>query len=238
VPSRIKNFRFIFLFPVNEAEIIIFYPYIGALIFNIMQFILNNSNDVSEEKLVEVTIEVNKDKLTQNPKINFKINYIDKKCKINFNQLKYILPNRTKGLINFQELIAKAKIVDIGILLVYYLLNQIYDNELVMETDTKKDEHKISFFITALHINKITNCTNYSSFDFKEPNSRLFEQYYNKILLKIFNVGLPIDNAKIIRNAIRKSSVMPIDSLQSNVSLQLKNDSLINEDDQTSKNNF
>lgn len=191
--SQVKNFKFV-IKNLSNDEIIISYVYFRAILFNILLFILNNSNS-NEEKIVEINIKNEKNFESKQDMFNFhfEIKYYDNKIKINYDTLRKILAiENLHNLIEIDKDIAKIKCIDLGMVLTNYIINYVYDNNLLLLSYGAN--HSISFYVKgylhkSYYIKLASTGINYSTIKLSEPRSRLFEQYQNKILQKLYKIN-------------------------------------------------
>ena len=203
--SKLKNFRIQFNHGFDD-ELIVVYQYYRVILFSTLLFILNNS-DSTTEKVLEVNVQAEKDfthNLNNNInshnindyKLKFEFRYHCEKPKINFNDMYLILYNRTKGMLKGREELRKIKFLDVGILVVYYIVNLIYDNDLISVSEG--DNHYLAFTLKGKYAKgnlsgiKGMNLVSLETKKFKEPRSIIFTQYYDKILLKVYKITPPI----------------------------------------------
>jgi hypothetical protein len=180
--SKIKNFRFAFK-NVPDDEIVINYYYLRALLFNVIHFILNNSNSEVELKWVDIIVSID-----DSCNYKFEITYTDEKVKIDYNKVADILSIKINS--DTRSELSKVKILDIGIVLVDYIVKYIYNGKLVLTSNNYL--HKIQFTIIA---EDIINDENYKFYEewplikLKEPRTRIFDLYHSKILEKIYKIN-------------------------------------------------
>ena len=192
--AKLNNFKII-VQNLCDEEIIVSYYYFRTIIFNILLFILNNSNS-QEEKVLEINVknERNFESKYEMYNFHFEIKYYDNKLKINYNNLREILSiDNSHKNIEIDKEISKIKCVDLGIVLTNYILNYVYDNNLILVS--YGNNHSLGFFIKGYLIMNspmIMSSSACLEMKFKEPRSRIFEQYHTKILHKVYKINPPV----------------------------------------------
>jgi len=196
VISKVKNFKFI-IKNLCDDEIIVCYLYYRTILFNLLLFIVNNSNS-ADEKIVEITLKNERNFESKQDMYNFlfEFKYYDNKAKINYNTVREILAiENSYNFINIYKDILKIKCLDLGLVLSNYILQYVYDNNLNLLS--YGGNNTISFylkgFLLKTSLNKIPlSNVNYNVVKLKEPRPRLFEQYQTKILQKVYKLNPPV----------------------------------------------
>ena len=176
IHAKIKKFNIEFSNKV-EDEVIVHYDYYRAIFFNLILFVLNNSMEENKEKYLKIKI-YNPQLVKDNDYIiKLDISYIDDKPKIRYNTLANLL--KSPCAVHSRQELKKAGLVDIGILVVHYIANMVYDNKLECTTD----ENNCHFINLTMKATKFTNeKNNHTVVKFKQPKTKISTEHYNKIL--------------------------------------------------------
>jgi hypothetical protein len=182
----------------------------NSLNIQMNNYFSNSTNNLlsPQSKVIEVNIRSEKEISSEDYKVKFTIKYKDEKPKIEYSDINSLLNSKNKFLdMNFKNL-HRIKVLDIGIVSIYHILNRVYENELLMTTEN--NIHTISFHLKGkfqkenpIPVGSTKNITtillneNYPSFKFREPHMKVFEGYYNKILHKVYKISPPIVNKAI-----------------------------------------
>jgi hypothetical protein len=215
IPCQLKNVKFLFINNSIEDELVVCFQYFRVIVFNILLFILNNTYSETQERIIEVIFRSEKEFTGEDYKIKFAIKYKDENIKINYNDVSKILATeQNKGCINCKVDAAKIKLLDLGLVTAYYILNHVFDNDLVMTSENS--QHSISFFMIGKY-QRNNGGENYPNMKFIKPNTRISEQYYLKILKKIYEYTPPA--AEQVFVSLQKDSQY---SLESKLSFNVK----------------
>jgi hypothetical protein len=195
--SKVNNFKLV-LKNLCDEEIIVSYFYFRTIIFNVFLFIINNSNS-NDEKIIEINVknERNFESTKQDlHNFHFEIKFYDSKLKTNYNAMREILSiENSHNHIEIDKDISKIKCIDLGMVLTNYILNYVYDNNLIMVS--YGNNHSLAFYIKG-DLNKSsfnrfpTSDSGYPLMRLREPRTKIFEQYQDKILLKVYKLNPPV----------------------------------------------
>jgi hypothetical protein len=229
--SKVKNYK-IEVKSDLEGEVYAIYDYYRVIFFNIIIFILNNSRDMSKEKTL--TISVKHHIFTENQGSYYKaiFSFKDESPYIPYNLLNELLNSLKNTEINKINL-ENYKIIDFGLLVSFYIANTIYNSEFMINTIPNTHNHMIIVNILAYNTSNLKDTSqdeevklqepniqlnsiksNIASKIFKKPKTYIEENYYNKILLKMYRDKIKNKNenfclnpklSNIINNVNKKS---------------------------------
>jgi len=197
--SKIKNFK-IELKSDLEGEVYAIYDYYRVIFFNVIIFILNNTRDSKKEKTL--TISVKHHIFTENQGSYYKaiFSFSDDSPYIPYNLLNEVLQSLKNTELNSITL-EKYKLIDLGLLVSFYISNTVYNSEFNVNTLPNSNNHMI--IVNILASNTKDNYQQGSmqlsqaslqntirsivvSKIFKKPKTFIEETYYNKILSKLY----------------------------------------------------
>lgn len=169
------------------------YEYVRVLMFNMLLFILNNSEDDKNKKILEVKFK--HDKFIPNSPSIFRVNFIftDQKPIIKYNQLKEVF-HKMKNC-EIKDLNPEIfKILDIGIIICYYITTYIYNSEFTIYQG-KDSRVSMSVFFYAENKTKKGSSTDLKKLnvDRKKTISNIEDEIVNKFMLKLHNIKI-VDN--------------------------------------------
>jgi hypothetical protein len=221
-PGRMKNFKIesnISNYHLYEDDLLVYYPYVRVVLFNCLIFFINNCSETVKEKVLQVNLKYEKDAAENEYKLRFDMKYNEETPKISFNHLGMIITNNT-GYLKPSHEIEKMKLLDVGILTVYYIVNIVFGGDFV--ASSSQGVNKMSFFLKGksyrFYNKKPSNKRH------KEPKS-IFEQYYNKILSKVYGFNPPVKNIEIVKRnlnqiePVRPEKKLPVKVYDSDSSL-------------------
>lgn len=176
----------------------------NSLNYQTNNYFYNSTNNLisSLSKVIEVNIRSEKEISSEDYKIKFTIKYKDEKPKIEYADINSLLNSKNKCVdMNFKNL-NRINVLDLGLISIYHILNRVYDNELLISSENSI--HTLSFYLkgkfqkeSLIPVGSTKNITtillneNYPTFKFREPHSKVFEEYYDKILQKIYKIFPP-----------------------------------------------
>jgi hypothetical protein len=184
----------------RDDEVFVIYDYYRVIFFNIIMFILNNSNDVSTIKNINISIKhqrfIESYSQTSNYKATFKV--VDPDPKISHSALNDLLTYLKNWDLKSID-INKFGIIDIGIITSFYIVSTVFESEFTI-TSSAPGTYTFTAYIlasgkrdkeTSVSANSASSitqsrCKVISSKVFKPPKSTIEENYYKKIIEKFY----------------------------------------------------
>jgi hypothetical protein len=192
--AKAKNFKIEENIPNINDEIYAIYDYCRVIFFNVIMFILNNSKGNREERILSIGVKQVKFADNAGSFYQATIRFMDQNPVISYS----VIADMLKSLNNFELRnidIDKFNMLDIGLILSFYIVNVIYSREFVIKTNASM--HEISFDFYASGVKNANNeistgtptssCRILTSKIFRKPLSIFEKAYYDKIIDKIYN---------------------------------------------------
>jgi hypothetical protein len=178
-----------------DDEVLAIYEYYRVIFFNVILFIINNTDDNTNDKILQIIVKHDRFTETGGSYYQAIFKFTDDSPIINYTSLNDILRKfKNCELKNIDN--DKLKIFDIGIITSYYIVNSVYNSEFSILSNSP-NQYIISLYIYAtgsretgantLVANNPSQIKNVAQKLFKRPKSYIEEVYYNRIVEKIFS---------------------------------------------------